>query len=91
MNHKHKLGRILGITGWSRDRLADMLDVSNGALGRWLRGRRIKHQHNADDIDYLYTEIVEPLLCQIEPRATSAEKHLLKARIARMKDNRHCL
>jgi len=67
-----------------------MLDVSNGALGRWLRGRPIRQKQNIADVDWLYKEVVEPLLCEIEERATRTEKKLLKARVMRMKDRRKC-
>ena len=90
MNYKQKLARIIGITGWSRDRLADMLDVSNGTLNRWIKGRAIKQAGRADKIDFLYKELVLPFECEIEMRANAAEKKLLKARIGRLSDGAVC-
>ena len=90
MNQKQKLTRILGLTNWSRDRLADMLDISNGTLKRWLKGKTIKHPRYIAHIDWLYSEIVEPLECEIESRAITAEQRLLKSRLDRLDNNRIC-
>ena len=90
MNQKQKLNRILGITGWSRDRLADMLDISNGTLNRWCKGKKIKHDRHVAHIDWLYSELVEPLECEIERRANQAEKRLLEARANRIPDSASC-
>ena len=33
--YKKKLVRIIGISGWSRDKLADMMGVSNNTIDSW--------------------------------------------------------
>ncbi|MCL2038665.1 hypothetical protein FWG86_02065 [Candidatus Saccharibacteria bacterium] len=87
---KHKLSRILQITNWSHDRLADMLDISNGTLRRWLKGRTIKHPKYIAHIDWLYSDIVEPLECEILTRSNRAEKRLLQSRASRIPDPTSC-
>ena len=90
MNHKQKLNRILGITGWSQDKLADLMMVSNGALRRWLKGREVRQEVNITRINWLYDELVIPFLCDIEQKADDVEKTLLKTRIKSLADDNVC-
>jgi transcriptional regulator with XRE-family HTH domain len=87
---KQKLTRILGISGWSRDKLADLLQVSNNSLNSWLSGTSQPHITHIANIDQIYAELVLPLLCEIENISDKVEKHLLKDRINHLPDNNIC-
>jgi transcriptional regulator with XRE-family HTH domain len=89
-SYKQKLVRILGISGWSRDKLADLLRVSNNSLNSWARGKSAPHTTHAAKIDSIYADLVEPLLCEIETIADQVEKRLLKDRIKRLPDDNIC-
>jgi transcriptional regulator with XRE-family HTH domain len=87
---KQKLLRILGISGWSRDKLADLLQVSNNSLNSWVRGTATPHTTHCGKIDEIYNELVTPLFCEIETLADQVEKRLLKDRIKHLPDDNLC-
>lgn len=87
MKPKQKITRILGITGWSKDHLADLLDISNMTLGRWLKGRSIPYADSQAHIDAMYDGIVKPLECEIDRLADGVEKKILKAKILKLDDD----
>jgi transcriptional regulator with XRE-family HTH domain len=87
---KQKLTRILGISNWSRDKLADLLQVSNNSLNSWLSGTSQPHATHTANIDQIYAELVAPLLCEIETLADKVEKSLLKDRINHLPDDNVC-
>jgi uncharacterized protein (TIGR02145 family) len=87
---KQKLTRILGISNWSRDKLADLLQVSNNSLNSWLSGTSQPHTTHTANIDQIYKELVLPLLCEIETISDKVEKSLLKDRIKHLPDNNIC-
>jgi transcriptional regulator with XRE-family HTH domain len=89
-NHKQKISRILGVTGWTQGKLANLMGVDNGAVRRWQKGKPVKQAANAARIDWLYDELVAPFICEIEQRADATEKQLLKARIKALPDNNMC-
>jgi transcriptional regulator with XRE-family HTH domain len=86
-NYKQKLQRILEITGWTREHLADLLYVSDRGLGKWLKRRSMPNEENAQVIDELYDAIVVPLECQIAEVRDGAEQRILKKRIADLGDS----
>jgi transcriptional regulator with XRE-family HTH domain len=90
VSSKQKLIRILGISGWSRDKLADLLEVSNNSLNAWVRGNSTPHTTHAGKIDEIYAALVTPLLCEIEALADKVEKRLLKERIKHLPDDNTC-
>ena len=90
MSPKHKLNRILGVTGWSQDKLADLMMVSNSALRCWLKGNDVRQAANTARINWLYEELVAPFLCDIEQKSDDVEKYLLKARIKSLSDDNTC-
>ena len=78
---KQQLSRLLGVTGWSRDHLADLLNISNFSFNRYLSGLRKPAPELAEKITYLYTAIIAPLECDILRLRNTAEKHLLTTRL----------
>jgi transcriptional regulator with XRE-family HTH domain len=88
--YKQKLTRILGISGWSRDKLSDLLEVSNNSFSAWIRGDSTPHTSHAGKIDEVYDALVVPLLCEIEIAADAVEKRLLEERIARLPEDNTC-
>jgi transcriptional regulator with XRE-family HTH domain len=90
ISYKQKLIRILGVSGWSRDKLADLLGVSNNSLGAWVRGGSAPHAGHAGRVDGVYEELVGSLICKIEARADKVEKRLLSERIEHLPDNNAC-
>ena len=90
MNHKQKLTRILGLTGWGQERLAYLMMINRGTMSRWLKGKPVRQEANITKIDWLYTELVEPFVCEIEERSDKVEKQLLKSRIKSLADDNVC-
>ena len=39
MKTKEKVNKLLAFSGWSQDRLADLLGVSTVSVNKWCRGR----------------------------------------------------
>lgn len=87
MKPKQKLSRILGITGWSRDHVADLLEVSNMTLNRWLKGRSEPQPHLMERIDGMYNGIVAPLECEIDRLRDEVEKKILKSMIINLDED----
>lgn len=81
MKPKHKLDRIMGVTGWTRDHMADLLGVSNMAFRMWLNGRSQPHEASVRKIDAMYEGIVKPLECEIDRLSDAVEKKILKDKI----------
>ena len=90
MTNKQKLNRIIGVTDWSRDHLADLLDVSNATLGRWLKGRGKMQEKFEKQIDNMFEKIVKPLDCEIDRLSDQVEEEILKTRIKSLKDDDCC-
>ena len=89
-SYKKKLGRILGISGWSKDRMADLLEVSNNSFNAWVRGDSEPKVERGLKIDEIYDELVRPLLCKIEDVTDKIEKRLLEEQIGRLRDDNIC-
>jgi transcriptional regulator with XRE-family HTH domain len=90
LSYKQKLTRTLGISAWSRDKLADLLQVSNNTFNSWLGGKSAPKPHHATEIDKIYNELVTPLLCDIEQLADKTEERLLTERIRQSSDDNAC-
>jgi len=78
--YKTKILRILALTGWSHDHLADLLDVSDRAFRKWLR-RTQPQTASAALIDEIYDKIVLHYQPEITCTATALEGGILKRRI----------
>jgi DNA-binding XRE family transcriptional regulator len=72
------ISRILGITGWTQDHLADLLDVSTPTMNSWANGKSEPKGAHAEKLYKVFDEIVKPLQCQTEQIADRVEKKLLQ-------------
>jgi transcriptional regulator with XRE-family HTH domain len=87
LTYKQKLSRVLAFSGWSRDRLADLLEVSNNTFNAWIGGKSEPHAKHAERIDWIYNELVQPLIPTLELMADKVEKTLLEERIEHLPDD----
>ncbi|MCL2038770.1 hypothetical protein FWG86_02640 [Candidatus Saccharibacteria bacterium] len=90
MTESNKVNRILGVSGWSRDRLAGVLGTNGRTLRRWAKGSKVRSEVMAGRIDWVYGELVEPLECEILRRAAVVEKEMLKRRLAGLPKGEVC-
>lgn len=90
MTTKHKINRILGVTNWSKGKLANLIGASNGSVWLWSKGKQQPKDQTLQKIDWLYKELVEPFICEIETRAEAAEEKLLKAKIKDLSSDNIC-
>jgi predicted transcriptional regulator len=90
LTYKQQLSRILGVTGWSRDHLSDLLGISNFALSRYLKNRRIPASELAERIVWLYKSIVVPVDCEITKLKNTAETTILTRHIETLKTGGVC-
>ena len=90
MTPKQKLNRIMGVTGWTRKKMARLAGASEKSVWLWSKGRPVGQAVHAERIDWSYKEIVEPFVCEIEKRADEAEKKMLQREIKGLADNNIC-
>jgi transcriptional regulator with XRE-family HTH domain len=86
MNTKQKLIRLLGVTGWSQDKLADLLQVSNNTLSAWVKGKSEPHARHVAVIDKIFADL-SAILPEIDRVADQIEKDLLQTRIQHLPDD----
>jgi transcriptional regulator with XRE-family HTH domain len=86
MNTKQKLTRLLGVTGWSQDKLADLLQVSNNTLSAWVKGKAEPHARHTALIDKIFADL-SVILPAIDRVADEVEKDLLQTRIHHLPDD----
>lgn len=79
---KQQITRLLGVTGWTRHHLADLLGVTTFSLSRYASGLRKPSGDAIIKLGYLFSTVVAPLECEITRLRNSAEKSLLTARIS---------
>jgi Helix-turn-helix. len=90
MKYSKKLNQILAFTGWTRDKLADLIDVANGTLGSWVNGKTSPKGGHAELVDDIYDKIVAPYICELEAKADAVEKEILKQKIQDLPSNNIC-
>jgi len=90
MKYKEKVNKLLAFSGWSQDRMADLLSVSNRTMSRWVKGRRIPRDKHAETIDEMYAELVEPFVCELEAKADALAKRMLERQIQALPDDNVC-
>lgn len=90
MKYEEKINKILAFSGWTKDHLADLIDVSNGTLGSWSHGNTEPKGEHAALIDTIFAKLVEPYLCELEKRSDAIEKTILQAKIKHLPDNDLC-
>jgi transcriptional regulator with XRE-family HTH domain len=87
---KQKINRIMGMTGWTREKLARLMGVSGRSIWAWSKGQAVRLPEHAERLDWLYGELVEPFVCEIEARADAVEKKLLQDKIKNLADDNIC-
>ena len=90
MNYKEKIKKILVFSGWTKDHLADLVEVANGTLGSWAKGDTEPKNEHAVLIDTIFDKLVEPYLCELEKRSDAIEKTILQAKIKHLPDDNIC-
>ena len=90
MKYKEKVNKLLAFSGWSQDRLADLIGVSNVTMSKWIKGRREPKGKHAEMIDEIYAELVEPYICELEAKADKIAKGLLERQIRGLPDDNVC-
>jgi transcriptional regulator with XRE-family HTH domain len=90
MREKQKLKRILGVSGWTHDKLADLMGVNNSTFSSWVRGESKAREAHVEKINWIYGELVEPLVCEIERRSDLVEKRLLEERVRGVAEDNVC-
>jgi DNA-binding XRE family transcriptional regulator len=90
MKYSKKLYKVLAFANWTQDHLADLLDVSTPTMNSWVNGKSEPQPKHAAVIDQIYTEIVEPVQCDLECRADAVEKKLLRCKIKDLPKNNVC-
>lgn len=90
-NQVSKVTRILAFSGWTQDKLADLLDVSNVIVNKWVRGKAIPKGERAEKVNKLFDELVAPYVCELEKKADAVEKEILERKIEHLADNNICV
>ena len=90
MKYKEKVGKVLAFSGWTQDRMADLMGVGNMALNKWARGKREPRGRHAEVIDAIYAELVEPYVCELEAKADEVAKRMLEGQIRALPDDNVC-
>jgi transcriptional regulator with XRE-family HTH domain len=65
-SYQDKLNLILQETKWSRDKLADLLQVSNMTFSKWINGKSMPADDHAKRINRLYEKLTTDLAEKLE-------------------------
>lgn len=90
MKYSKKVVQLLAFSGWTQDRLADLMGVSNNTVSAWVRGEKEPRETHAESIDWMYSELVEPYVCELEVKADKLAEKMLKEQIAGLADDNVC-
>lgn len=90
MRYDKKVYKLFAFSGWTQDKLADLMGVSTPAVNSWINGKKEPKGANAEMIDWLYAELVEPYVCELEAKADKIAAKLLKKQIGELKDDNVC-
>ena len=90
MTYSKKLYKVLAFSGWTQDRLADLLLVSTPTVNSWANGNSEPHEDHAKIIDELYAKLVEPHVCELEAAADKLATQLLQQQIQHLPDDNAC-
>jgi transcriptional regulator with XRE-family HTH domain len=75
------------ISGWSKERLSDLLDVSYPAFIKWLSGESEPAEDHAKLIDKLYILVTESFEEAKREYFESLEKRLLRRQVRQLDKN----
>jgi len=87
MDYSQKLKEIMEVSGWSKERLSDLLDVSLPAFKKWLEGANTPTEENAKLIDKLYDITVGSIETVKREYFESIEKRLLRRQVRQLDKN----
>ena len=90
MKYDKKLYKVLAFSGWTQDRLADLLGVSTPTMNSWANGKSEPREEHAKAIDKLYKQLVEPYVCELEAKTDEIAKKLLKKQIRKLPEDNVC-
>ena len=90
MKYNEKINKILAFSGWTKDHLADLIEVTNNTLGNWARGDSAPKDEHAALIDTIFDKLVAPFLCDLEKRSDAIEKTILQAKIRDLPNDNIC-
>ena len=90
MKYDKKLGQVFAFSGWSRDRLSDLIGVSNNTMDSWVNGKSEPKGKNAELIDEIYAELVEPYVCELEKKADEIAARLLRRHVRKLLEDNVC-
>lgn len=90
MKYNTKLYKVLVFTGWTQDKLADLMGISTPTVNSWVNSKSEPHNKHAEFIDEIYNQIVAPYICELEAKADEVEKKILKKQIEDLPDNNIC-
>lgn len=90
MTYTAKLYKVLAFSGWTQDRLADLLEVSTPTINSWVNGKSEPHDEHAKAIDEIHAKLVEPYVCELEQKADELAAKLLKRQIRGLGDDNVC-
>ncbi len=90
MSYKKKLDQVFAFSGWTADRLADLLQVSNQTVSAWANGHSEPKGEHAARLDEIYGELVAPYLCELEKKADELAARLLRRQIRGLGDDNVC-
>jgi len=87
MNYIEKLNEIMKISGWSRARLSDLLNVNYSTFSRWLDGETEPTEEHARLIDKLYLMVTVDFEVAKREYFEGLEKRLLRRQVRKLDEN----
>lgn len=90
MDTSKKLTKILAFTGWTQDKMSDLMDINYSTFRSWVKGDNEPREKQAKEIDRIYEEMVEPYVCELEKKADDLERRILRRKIRNLSDDNTC-
>jgi transcriptional regulator with XRE-family HTH domain len=87
MDYVEKLNKIMEVSGWTKGRLSDLLDVSYPAFLKWLEGETEPTEEHAKLIDKLYLMVTDDWEEARREYFEGIEKRLLRRQVRKLDDN----
>jgi hypothetical protein len=87
MTYPEKLNKIMEVSGWNKERLSDLLDVSYQAFLHWLSGETDPSEAHAKLIDNLYLLVIDGMEDARREYIESLEKRLLRRQVRHLDHN----
>lgn len=90
MKYNKKVKQILAFSGWTLDKLADLLDVSNSTMSSWSNDNSEPKGKHAEKLDAVFDKLVAPYICELEAKADEIEKEILQQKIKDLPNDNIC-